>query len=141
MSEPIESDIREFLKGEVDKMNRGYKKQLKWIYGIVAAFLVLAITVGAYEVRQTQRNKSDIFWVKKEVRVSVDWVTQARVNHTYDLQFQAIESLLEGNDDRYEKIMESFKEFRWSLIQDKVEEQRKSQIFRGGSTNGMSSSN
>ena len=131
MTSEQDRDIRDYLRTEVQNMKDSYWKQIKWIIALIVSFMVCAISVGYYEVKQTERNKSEITRLRYDVQISVDWITWYRVNRTYELEFRAVVALINSNTEKYTETMEQFQQLRWDLTNDKVEEQRKTERLRG----------
>lgn len=133
MTKVQEQDIRDYLRDKVEEIEHKDRKRYRSVVSVMVTFLVLALSVGVYEVRQSARDHLLIEQLEKQVRVSVDWVTWYRVNRTYEMELRAVQAFMDGNNIEFNKVMDEFRQFRWLLTEDKIEQQKRLNIIRGGS--------
>ena len=129
MTQQQDADIRDYLDRKVTEVQESHRSQKQWLMAIIATLLGIFILIGTVEIRTTQRNRKDIMLLTEAARNTIRYTTVYQMNRTYELEFQALTAMINGEGNRFDEVMREFHDLRWQILQDEMNENREK--FRG----------
>lgn len=116
MTQQQDADIRVFIENRLKDINTSHRKQRVWLIGMIAMLIAGFIAIGYTEVIQRVSNTGRIEKVEEKVQNTLPYNVLIDVHKTYELEFLALASFIDGDAKRLEQIMQEFRSYRWSLL-------------------------
>ena len=123
------ASLKEHFDLKVKEVSDNHKAQRNWLLGILVGLLTIFIIIGSVEIRTTQKNKDSINDLRDKASTHISRREVMIIMNSYDLQSRALISFIEDPNQTLPELLKEFQEFRWSIMQDNIEDSR---IKRGG---------
>ena len=116
MTKEQEIDIREYIEDKVEKIEKTHVSQRAWLISINVTIIIAFSVFGYAEAVKTQKNSDKIEHVQEQVTNTLPANLLIDVHNTYEMEFWAIASVVEGDTATLTKVMQEFRSYRWALL-------------------------